>query len=578
MILNLKRFNQHVEYQHFKMDSVWTAIRLITPNCYMASIDLKDAYFSVPIAKPHQKYLKFEWNNMLYKFTCYPNGLAFCPRKFTKLMKPVFATVRQLGHLSSGYIDDSWLMGPVWDDCAKNVVDTVKLLDTLGFVVHPEKSVFIPTQKLVFLGFILDSVSMLVYLTPEKALKLKQAATDLSNCKNPTIREVAKVLGLIVSSFPGVAYGPLHYRYLERDKTIALKTSKWNFDAKMCLSSEARDELMWWIDSIESASNPTTRGDVDITISSDASKQGWGAATSDSSTGGLWTAEEAKEHMNFLEMLAVLFALKSFCTLTHGKHVKVMVDNTTTESTINQMGTSHSPKLNKLTKDIWDWCIEQQIWLTMARIAGCENFEADKESRTFRRCREWCLKKTLFTNACAKLIVTPNIDLFASRINYQITPCLLSSRPSSFCYQCFSHVMAASLILCFSPFSLITRVLQKIQEEKATGLLLVPKWPTQPWWPKLMQMLIQPPIQLPRNRDTLFLPSNPQEPHPLHKKLCLILCHLSGDTSIAKAFRQQLPKSWKNPGGQALESNMLLTFRNGNATVVQGVLIPFVPL
>ena len=94
--------------------------------------------------------------------------------------------------------------------------------DTLGFVVHPEKSVFIPTQKLVFLGFILDSVTMLVYLTPVKALKLKQAATDLSNCKKPTIREVAKVLGLIVSSFPGVAYGPLHYRYLHLDKTTAL--------------------------------------------------------------------------------------------------------------------------------------------------------------------------------------------------------------------------------------------------------------------------------------------------------------------------------------------------------------------
>ena len=98
MILNLTSFNQHVDYQHFKMDSVWTAIRLMTPNCHMASVDLKDAYYSVSIAKPHQKYLKFEWNNMLFKFTCFPNGLAFCPRRFTKLMKPVFATLRQLGH------------------------------------------------------------------------------------------------------------------------------------------------------------------------------------------------------------------------------------------------------------------------------------------------------------------------------------------------------------------------------------------------------------------------------------------------------------------------------------------------
>jgi len=222
--------------------------------------------------------------------------------------------------------------------------------------------------------------------------------------------------------------------------------------------------------------------------------------------------------MNFLEMLAVLFALKSFRTLTHGKHVKVTVNNTTTESTINQMGTGHSPKLDKLTKDIWDWCIEQHIWLTMARIPGCENVEADKESRTFRRCTEWCLKKTLFTNACAKLNVTPNINLFASRINCQITPYVsYRADPAAFAINAFHMSWQHHLFYAFPPISLITRVLQKIQEEKATGLLLVPKWPTQPWWPKLMQMLIQLPIQLPRDRDTLFLPSKPQEPHPLHK-------------------------------------------------------------
>ena len=68
MILNLNSFNQHIEYQYFKMDLVWTAIRLMTPSCYMASIDLKDAYYFVPIAKSHQKYLKFEWKNMLSQF------------------------------------------------------------------------------------------------------------------------------------------------------------------------------------------------------------------------------------------------------------------------------------------------------------------------------------------------------------------------------------------------------------------------------------------------------------------------------------------------------------------------------
>jgi hypothetical protein len=108
----------------------------------MASIDLKDAYYSVRVCANHQKYLKFLWNGRVYKFTCLPNGLAFCPRKFTKLMKPVFSYLRQQGHESSPYIDDSFLVGNDYNECGSNVIDTVKLLDTLGFVPHPKKSIY----------------------------------------------------------------------------------------------------------------------------------------------------------------------------------------------------------------------------------------------------------------------------------------------------------------------------------------------------------------------------------------------------------------------------------------------------
>ena len=93
---------------------------------------------------------------------------------------------------------------------------------------------------------------------------------------------------------------------------------------EMCLSIEARDELQWWIDLIEMAYNPIKRGKVDITLTSDASKQGLGATIGDSSTGGLWTVTESQEHINFLEILAVFFALKSLSSLTRGQHVKVM--------------------------------------------------------------------------------------------------------------------------------------------------------------------------------------------------------------------------------------------------------------
>ena len=57
IILNLKCLNEHVLYRHFKMESLCTVLHMVKPGCYMASIDLKDAYYSVPIATEYQKYL-----------------------------------------------------------------------------------------------------------------------------------------------------------------------------------------------------------------------------------------------------------------------------------------------------------------------------------------------------------------------------------------------------------------------------------------------------------------------------------------------------------------------------------------
>ena len=59
LILNLKQLNESVEYHHFKMENLRNAITLMTPNCFMASIDLKDAYYSISVNKNHRKYLRF---------------------------------------------------------------------------------------------------------------------------------------------------------------------------------------------------------------------------------------------------------------------------------------------------------------------------------------------------------------------------------------------------------------------------------------------------------------------------------------------------------------------------------------
>ena len=93
VIFNLKKLNESVE----------TAIRLMRPGCYMTSIDLKDAYYSIPIAEELQKYLKFIWRDQLYAFTSLPMGLTSGPRIFTKVLKPIFSYLRsKFGHTCLG--------------------------------------------------------------------------------------------------------------------------------------------------------------------------------------------------------------------------------------------------------------------------------------------------------------------------------------------------------------------------------------------------------------------------------------------------------------------------------------------
>ena len=88
------------------MDNILTALKLMRPKCFMASVDLKDAYYSVPIALEDRKFLKFEWKGDYYQYTCLPNGLACAPRLFTKILKPIYAHLHSVGHVSMGHIDD----------------------------------------------------------------------------------------------------------------------------------------------------------------------------------------------------------------------------------------------------------------------------------------------------------------------------------------------------------------------------------------------------------------------------------------------------------------------------------------
>ena len=275
LILNLKQLNENVTKRHFKMQGLSHAINLMTQDCYMASIDWKDAYYSVPVDPEYQKYLKFYWNGQLWQFTCLPNGLTCGPRVFTKITKPIFSQLRKAGHLTANYIDDSFLMGDTLEDCRNNVQATMDLSLKCGFIVHPDKSVFEPSQQLTYLGFVLDSRRMTVSLGKDKADKLQEPCQSVLDKNSLSIRDVAELVGRMVGSFPGIEFGHLYYRILDNEKTRALGLTG-EFDDPMSLSEDSLQDIQWWIANVHAAEKQISHGNPTITLQSDASTSGWG--------------------------------------------------------------------------------------------------------------------------------------------------------------------------------------------------------------------------------------------------------------------------------------------------------------
>lgn len=208
-------------------------------------------------------------------------------------------------------------------------------------------------------------------------------------------------------------------------------------------------------------------------------------------------------------------------------HINICIDNTTAVSYINAMGGTHSLECSKIARKIWTWCIQRNIWVTAISLPGKENVDANRESRTFNDNTEWSLRESIF-HGIVETYGTPSIDLFASRINGKV-PHYVSWRPDPEAQfvDAFSCSWSQEQFYAFPPFSLILCCLKKIEMDKGEGIIIAPVWPTQPWYPKLMSLLVDTPRLLPVTRETLYLSSKPSQPHPMEGKLKLIAGKLS---------------------------------------------------
>jgi hypothetical protein len=242
--------NVFIRYQHFKMENFSSLVGLLQHQDWMCEIDLKDAFFCVKICPTHRKFLRFIWQGKMMQFCSLPFGLASAPRTFTKVLKPVMALLRRVGLKVVIYLDDLLLMNQSQQGLVKDRDSVLWLLESLGFVINHKKSFLVPSQKMEYLGFLVDSRAMSFSLPEDKILKIQASCKEVLSDKHLTVRVLAQLLGQLNACAAAVLPAPLHFRQLQMLKTRALIQGQ-SYEAPVNLSPECREELRWWIHHLE---------------------------------------------------------------------------------------------------------------------------------------------------------------------------------------------------------------------------------------------------------------------------------------------------------------------------------------
>lgn len=154
------------------------------------------------------------------------------------------------------------------------------------------------------------------------------------------------------------------------------------------------------------------------------------------------------------------------------------------------------------------------------------NTEADAESRRLTTDTEWELSDYAF-NKITEIFFVPEIDLFANRINTKCQNFISwQTDPFAWAVDAFTVPWGSLRFYAFPPFAMIPRVLQKIVADKATGILVVPNWPTQAWFPLFNSLLIKDVILFKPNLR--LLSSFDRSTHMLWESLSLVAGVLPG--------------------------------------------------
>lgn len=554
--LDLRHINANIPYQKFQLEGIKQLKHMLREGDFMTSIDLQDGYLHVPIAEESQKLLQFRWRSQYYRFRALPFGLSSAPWVFTKLLRPVLRKARSQGIRLLVYLDDFIILGSSLKECWRNTEIVLQLLTDLGFLVNREKSSLTPSTAIEFLGFIIDTAKMKFFVPAQKRKRYRNACArllkKLSQGALVRLRTFASIAGKLRSLSPAVPFSGLHLQEITeivREYTKSRKSECVLWDSYIRVTNQAQEELRWWVQWLRGWKGHAIIPDqASVDLFSDASELGYGGLMETwkgkckQVVQGYWSSSESQRSSNWREITAAKRVVLGFLRWRDLRQctVRLFTDNIVTYYYLGKMGGRHT-HLSRVASTLLHKCEEREVTLIVEHVPGELNYGADRLSRIPLDRSEWQLNRNVFKHL--DFMWGPHtVDWFATRNNNLLPRFATWTLDDRAVYvDALEHLAKKENGFAHPPFSIIGKVLQRLERSTRDLTIIVPAWPSQYWWPRLLHLLSEVPVLLP-DLENLLVP--PRGSAVLAKRVPwrMLACRISGRSSKRKAFRRRLRK------------------------------------
>ncbi|XP_028297420.1 LOW QUALITY PROTEIN: uncharacterized protein LOC114459327 [Gouania willdenowi] len=503
-ILDLRGLNWFLKVLPFHMLCVADVLRTVSAGDWLVTVDLKDAYFHVPIAPHHRPFLRFMFMDKVYQFRFLPFGLSLAPRIFTRCVAAAVSPLQASGVSILSYLDDWLVISRTREQVLRDTAALFSHIGNLGLKVNYAKSNLVPSQVVRYLGLVLDSSVMRASLSPELVSALLGLLWRFQHGALLQYGLVLRLMGMLALASMVIPLRLLTLRPFQVwMNSLHLDPSRHRHKvvrvSAQCLLTLPPWRRAYLMSGVPMGRVASRRG----VVKTDASLMGWDAVWQSRTVRSLWSAQQKPQHINVLELQAVFLALRHFLPVLKDRHVLVRSDNTSAVYHINHQGGTRSLTCLRVAHRLLMWAYPNFLSLRAMHVPGLGNTAADLLSHQKPPSGEWRLHPEVVAVIWATF-GRAAVDLFASEAT---THCplwfSLKEETSPIGRDALAHTWPDGLLYAFPPLPLTPATLHRAQQGGLRLLLVAPCWPGRPWFPLLLKLLWGTPWRLPERKDLL---------------------------------------------------------------------------